>query len=158
MRRIHKCRAWDSKYNAMIEGFAIYDNADHLGISLSDAEKYYTPEQIEDDSVHFCGSDGDWLFILNEFELLQFTGLTDKNGKEIYEGDICRTDVNGKLWVVRWENYGWELINHQIKEPKQRMAGDEQYSFQKYLQMLKKASATIEVIGNIYENPELPEP
>lgn len=62
-KRIIKFRAWGTKYKVMIEGFAIYDNADHLGMSLSDAEQFYTPEQIEADSDHFCGGDGDWIFM-----------------------------------------------------------------------------------------------
>lgn len=88
----------------------------------------------------------------------QITGLQDKNKKDVYDGDICRTDVNGKLWVVRWGNYEWGFINHQIKEPKHRMAGDEQYSFSEYVPILRRASAGIEVIGNVYENPELINP
>jgi hypothetical protein len=72
---------------------------------------------------------------------LQFTGLLDKNGKEIYEGDIvnCITRHGIQISPVEWGDAGgaWNL-------PDVRGA---------YL--LLDVKETIEVLGNIYENPEL---
>src|SRR3990167_9870129 len=64
------------------------------------------------------------------FDIMQYTGFKDKNGKEIYEGDI-----------VRYENYIDEIV------------------FQNGLFCGKKLVMTsykeVEIIGNIYENPKL---
>lgn len=157
-KRIIKFRAWDTKYKVMIEGFAIYDNADHLGMSLSDAEQFYTPEQIEADSDHFCGGDGDWIFIMGEFELLEFTGLTDKNGKEIYEGDIVRYafdwDYADKEYKVRGFKKGKKARNYigQIEWEGEDFA---HFVINPKRMHLMTGSCLVEVIGNRHENPEL---
>lgn len=67
---------------------------------------------------------------------MQFTGLHDKNGKEIYEGDILRR-LNGRIDVVEFES-GCFVVRHPN--------GDCDFIAQ---------VNNYEVIGNIYENPEL---
>jgi len=78
-----------------------------------------------------------------EFYLMQFTGLKDKKGKEIYEGDIVKGgDCSGNFEVVFGEYYsecysrhfGWKINTEWTEE----------FNWEK-----------LEVIGNIYENPEL---
>jgi uncharacterized phage protein (TIGR01671 family) len=71
--------------------------------------------------------------------LMQFTGLLDKNGVEIYEGDIVNSTLFGICQVVYFKN---AFITQ---------SDDGSYSrSSKYLH-----GDNCEVIGNIYENPEL---
>ena len=84
--------------------------------------------------------------------IMQYTGLKDKNGKETYEGDIICVDeisiydtINAVMQWREWEseNYwmkvkaGWRLVG--INGPVRQIWTEE----------------TIEIIGNIHENPEL---
>jgi len=73
------------------------------------------------------------------FDLMQYTGLHDKNGKEIYEGDI----FNDKSRVV-WGFCAWG------REHKDNTAAPSFSQIADYEGRIK-----LEVIGNIYENPEL---
>jgi uncharacterized phage protein (TIGR01671 family) len=78
-------------------------------------------------------------YTYNQFELMQFTGLLDKQGKEIYEGDIVKT-INEHIGIIEFF-YGVYRTNED--DGKIRVLG------------IDIAQSNIEVIGNIYENPEL---
>lgn len=88
----------------------------------------------------------------DEVELMQYTGLKDKNGKEIYEGDIvhCTELRNDKISEhvsdVFFEDGCW--LVHEGK-----MCDVELYLYEN--KPTKLPLTEIEVIGNIYENPEL---
>ena len=72
-----------------------------------------------------------------QYELMQYTGLKDKNGKEIYEGDIVR-HCEGDGWVVEWE------ISEAVG-----------YAWSGFPGFCKSEWSKIEVIGNVHENKEL---
>jgi hypothetical protein len=80
---------------------------------------------------------------------LQYTGLKDKNGKEIYEGDIV------KLWFDEGEEVFWNSFLVKFFEGCficEFLQGDtEEYPIFEYW----NDSKDLEIIGNIYENPEL---
>lgn len=84
----------------------------------------------------------------SNFELMQYTGLKDKNGKEIYEGDICEYyDVSGRDGVCIVESGKAAFKANWIGGTISRTI------FLNYIHDL--ISGEFEVIGNIYENPEL---
>ncbi len=82
----------------------------------------------------------------NNIELMQFTGLKDKNGKEIYEGD-----------VVKW--FGWEVrAGKQIRPERIKVIESETWIADLHALWCintGNSGGTVEVIGNLYENPEL---
>lgn len=68
----------------------------------------------------------------------QYTGLTDKNGRKIFEGDIVRVDE--KIYIAFWNEYNFEIG---IRNNEESMG------------IAYVHPSDIEVIGNIFDNPEL---
>lgn len=124
----------------MIPKFRAYD-----GGSLN---RMYQPDEvmvgngdiwiIDEDSVA-----GDWI-VNNDLHLMQSTGLHDKNGKEIFEGDIL--DYKGRKALARWHGSYASFIYRFVDELQKRNTEWKPL----YLAYMK-----CEIIGNIYENPEL---
>ena len=98
--------------------------------------------QFINGKFHYWGNKNQDCFIgpvTPVIESQQFTGLLDRNGKEIYEGDIVK-HFNG-VQVVEWceDNASFQMnLNDNVF--------DQELSFD---------SQNVEVIGNVYENPEL---
>jgi uncharacterized phage protein (TIGR01671 family) len=134
MTREIKFRAWDTQEKRMLPigdvGFkrmSAWGEDSLLGVVVvlpSGHDQYYPIERVD---------------------LMQFTGLHDKNGTPIYEGDIITygdyNDGSGRiLMVVRWDERNARFVEDEMTGP--QLAG-------------LTLSGAGEVIGNIYENPEL---
>ena len=93
----------------------------------------------------------DGCYNIKNVELLQFTGLKDKNGKEIYEGDIVKTEraVYKDISVIIWEYLEFKLKS--VQELPQSSL--HKFEYGNLSPILKYFD--LEVIGNIYDNPEL---
>lgn len=84
----------------------------------------------------------------NDYIWMQFTGLTDKNGKEIYEGDIVKDNSiknRGNTLVIIWNAKYMSFVGR-------REFGNNTYWDCELYDSLEKE---LEVIGNIYENKDL---
>ena len=126
MTRAIKFRAWDTNHKVMEEDFYI-NAADSAAFTCLPGA---TCDQTEEPFL----------------AIMQFTGLLDKNDKEIYEGDVVALGGNAQdIYRVAWGEDGyWGFI-----EVPQAVDLDLPSSCD------KDGWAHFEVIGNIHENPEL---
>ena len=123
MREI-KFRAWDKNLKIMMPDF---DNwIDFDGNYYERAQKTHDTPNIE---IERCVTD---------VVLMQYTGLKDKNGKEIYEGDIVITDEAGWKAKIVFEGGMFVCVDNTT------------WGYSAFCNWKK-----FEIIGNIYENPEL---
>lgn len=123
MNREIKFRAWDSIAGQMWED--VYFDGGHIYTIGPDGENASTMPRWDDNA------------------LMQFTGLKDKNGKEIYESDVVRLydNNNGFFEVIFVNEYvgGW-VLKHKDYD---------------LVSLGARKIDKVEVIGNIYENKEI---
>ena len=84
----------------------------------------------------------------------QYTGLTDKNGKKIFEGDIVSGTAysNTSIGVIGWIP---DIASFGIEYKSQHRAAWENASILKLLAHRKNSEFVAEVIGNVFDDPEL---
>lgn len=139
--------------------FRFYPKNPATAFGKSIVKKIWQADIIDFDANEI--SNGSDIFYLDEVELMQYTGLKDKNWKEIYEGDIVETD-----WTMNFSTYDswtgsrreifrnetwfvWVLVGDEWEKRQPSSA----YIWNNYT--LWNISRSLTVIWNIYENPEL---
>lgn len=135
-----KFRAWDKEKNKMIYSDETYPRSVYK-FDFEILKDYKFTLNKMTDRFNVVDEEGDDYYIETyspvDADTMQYTGLKDKNGKEIYEGDIllcCDLEINGTVFFnegcfrVQWENCIEDLCEN---------------------------CDVYEVIGNIHENPEL---
>lgn len=128
---IPKFRAWHHELGRMMPIETMYFFANEL-------EELQLNDSVMNDSIPASP---------DEIDLMQSTGLKDKNGKEIFEGDILGVETDdGTLNVnVFWDEdhalFMFESKKYNEKEALAELLEDNSYPF--------------EIVGNIHESPEL---
>ena len=121
---IPKFRAWDGAKKEMFKDtFAITESGQVIVVEQE-----------------FVTSPPDYVFV-DHLTIMQSTGLKDKNGKEIFEGDIV--DYKGRKAVVKWHGSYASFIYRFVDELQERVSE---------WHPLFLAYYHFEIIGNIYEN------
>ena len=123
MRKI-KFRAWHKEEKIIGEV---------LGIDILHKEIFFSNEDVD------CYEHTDF----KDIELMQYTGLKDKNNKEVYEGDIVKLRANHGIGVIKYYDEWGAFVVEYIKPRPLTVLGMNYYK------------EDIEILGNIYKNPEL---
>ena len=129
MREI-KFRAWDEQNKVMHNNFQFIKSGDEGNdwiLFVSDKQKLKNRYKKWTTNPYFS----------QQLKIMQFTGLKDKNGKEIFEGDIVKTK-NRKIWEIIFHGGRFIVNGNKIGQG-----------------ILMLFDEPLKVIGNKFENPEL---
>ncbi len=102
----------------------------------------------------------DILEYFNDYRVMQFTGLTDKNGVEIFEGDVIIT-ANKTTAKIVFGEFPFRIESEEEGQDIQDKSigfffeHPEREYHEPFGECAKGGGSQYEVIGNIYENPEL---
>jgi uncharacterized phage protein (TIGR01671 family) len=116
MSRELKFRAWDTTYR-----ITLYSDSSSISYIFALAKK-------------------------DNFTVLQYTGLKDKNGVEIYEGDIIQLEGSPISYSIEWDRYQWAINAHGA------LGYDPDWNIQPFNHCVYERAI---VVGNIFENSDL---
>ena len=128
----------------------------YVGVFKGKTQIYvpFTEEEEKENEGHIFSAIGGLWFTVHPETVGQFTGLTDKNGKKIFEGDIVNT-YNGTKTLKELEKISYKGISF-IGVIKWNLT--EARFYLEHLDGIKwhlKNDRFYEIIGNIHDNPEL---
>ncbi len=133
--RVIKFRAWDKQDEIMWQPLTLQTLIEGRWELQNEDQSASLPHR---DYLEFAHKDTVWM---------QFTGLKDTHGKEIYDGDICTLFTKAPTKIIeKWGAFGYESGGGMFI----CLASNHWFLFDSNGQ-----SENIEVIGNIFENPEL---
>jgi len=152
MSREIKFRAWDKEDKKMWRVVSITESiwGDCEEAHIRICESHENPSKKETD-----------VRMSVDYELMQYTGLKDKNGKEIFEGDIIYWEINNGVGiesytaVVKWSENLVEEGWNQTYKWLVGYTGDYYRGSYDELSTPAAYNDALQIIGNIYENPEL---
>lgn len=153
MSRTPKYRAWykEKKQMYWVGDMSWTDMPDHRTVTYNDWPQHLTLFPLAGGFVNMREQPGQLILVsLSQIELMPYTGLQDRNGLDIFEGDILR-------WGD-WEQEGTEFPDTYIVSYQVPSFVWDCYRGSQKLETngeVLRDTNEFEVIGNIYENPDL---